>query len=214
MGFAKRTNHLAPEGAYQVLAKAGQLEAAGKKIIHFEIGQPDYETFSNVSLAGIKAITEGKTRYTDPTGIPPLREVIAEDISRRRGITVHPDEVIVSPGGKPNLFFPTLALVEPGDEVIYKTRFSGFYETELDDRLKSFGAQHVVITGCTTSICVDSTVRDAMFRDYRCVLLADCMSEPIGDGAPRSNHDATLLTAELLFGWVSDSSRFLKGIER
>ena len=103
---------------------------------------------------------------------------------------------------------------EPGDEVTYKTRFSGFYETELDARLKSFGARHLVVTGCTTSVCVDSTVRDAMFRDYLCVLLADCMSEPIGDGAPRSNHDATLLTAEVLFGWVSDSSRFLKALEQ
>jgi aspartate aminotransferase len=131
MGFAKRTSHLAPEGAYQVLAKAGQMESAGKKIIHFEIGQPDYDTFSNVSLAGIKAITEGKTRYTDPAGIPSLREIIAEDIGRRRGITIHPDEVIVSPGGKPNLFFPTLALVEPGDEVIYPNPGFPTYEAMI-----------------------------------------------------------------------------------
>ena len=117
MEYAQRTHHLAPEGAYQVLAKAGQLESEGKEIIHFEIGQPDYDTFSNVSLAGIRAISEGKTRYTHPAGIPLLREVIAEDIGRRRGVSIHPDEVIVSPGGKPNLFFPTLALVEPGDEV-------------------------------------------------------------------------------------------------
>ena len=131
MGYAKRTHHLAPEGAYQVLAKAGQLEAAGKEIVHFEIGQPDYDTFSNVSLAGIKAISEGKTRYTDPAGIPSLREVIAEDAGRRRGIKIHPDEVIVSPGGKPNLFFPTLALVEPGDEVIYPNPGFPTYEAMI-----------------------------------------------------------------------------------
>jgi aspartate aminotransferase len=131
MGYAKRTNHLAPEGAYQVLAKAGKLEAAGKEIIHFEIGQPDYDTFSNVSLAGIKAIAEGKTRYTDPVGIPKLREVIAEDIGRRRGISIEPDEVVVSPGGKPNLFFPTLALVEPGDEVIYPNPGFPTYEAMI-----------------------------------------------------------------------------------
>jgi aspartate/methionine/tyrosine aminotransferase len=106
MSYARRTHHLVPEGAYQVLAKAGRMEAAGKEIIHFEIGQPDYDTFSNVSLAGIKAITQGKTRYTDPAGIPSLREAIAEDAARRRGIQIHPEEVIVSPGGKPNLFFP------------------------------------------------------------------------------------------------------------
>jgi aspartate/methionine/tyrosine aminotransferase len=131
MGFAQRTHHLAPEGAYQVLAKAGQLEAAGRDIIHFEIGQPDYDTFANVSLAGIKAITEGKTRYTHPAGIPPLREAIAEDAGRRRGITIHPDEVVVSPGGKPNLFFPTLALIEPGDEVIYPNPGFPTYEAMI-----------------------------------------------------------------------------------
>src|SRR5512139_1679384 len=107
------------------------MEAAGRDIVHFEIGQPDYDTFSNVSLAGIKAITEGKTRYTDPAGVPSLREVIAEDVGRRRGITIHPDEVIVSPGGKPNLFFPTLALIEPGDEVIYPNPGFPTYEAMI-----------------------------------------------------------------------------------
>ncbi len=131
MGYATRTRHLAPEGAYQVLAKAGQLEAAGKEIIHFEIGQPDYETFSNVSLAGIKAISEGMTRYTHPAGIVPLREAIARDAGRRRGIRIHPDEVVVSPGGKPNLFFPTLALVEPGGEVIYPNPGFPTYEAMI-----------------------------------------------------------------------------------
>src|ERR1700746_245823 len=72
---------------------------------------------------------------------------------------------------------------------------------------------HLIITGCTTSICVDSTVRDAMFRDYLCVLLADCMSEPIGQGLARSNHEASLLTVEVLLGWVSDSNRFLKALQ-
>ena len=102
---------------------------------------------------------------------------------------------------------------ESGDEVVYKTRFSGFYATDLDARLKKMGARHLIITGCTTSVCVDSTVRDAMFRDYLCVLLADCMSEPIGQGLSRSNHDASLLTAEVLLGWVSDSVRFVESLK-
>ncbi|MCA1849512.1 MAG: cysteine hydrolase, partial [Acidobacteria bacterium] len=101
---------------------------------------------------------------------------------------------------------------QAGDDVIYKTRFSGFYETDLDSRLKKLGVRHLIFTGCTTSICVDSTVRDAMFRDYLPVLLADCMSEPIGYGLPRSNHDASLLAAEVLLGWVSDSERFVKAL--
>lgn len=117
--FASRTKHLKPEGAYQVLAQAQALEASGREIIHFEIGQPDFETFSNICLAGIRAISEGQTRYTPPIGIKSLREVIAEDAGRRRGLEFHPDQVVVSPGAKPNLYFPAMALIEPGDEVIY-----------------------------------------------------------------------------------------------
>ena len=101
-----------------------------------------------------------------------------------------------------------VAGLEPklGDVVMYKTRFSGFYKTDLDDRLVSLGVQHLIVTGCTTSICVESTVRDAMFRDYSCVLLEDCMSEPIGGALSRSNHEASLLSVETLLGWVSTST--------
>ncbi len=117
--FAERVNHLAPEGAYQMLAQAQALEAAGREIIHLEIGQPDVPTFDNVAQAGVQAIQDGRTRYNPPPGVDALREAIAEDAGRRRGIEVQPSQVIVGPGAKPLLFFPTLALVRPGDEVIY-----------------------------------------------------------------------------------------------
>jgi aspartate aminotransferase len=119
MDFAKRISTLSSEGAYQVLAKAQALEKEGRDIIHLEIGQPDFPTFSNISSAGIQAIKDGHTRYTPPVGMPELRKVIAEDAGKRRGLDFLPDQVVVSPGAKPNLFFPTLALVEEGDEVIY-----------------------------------------------------------------------------------------------
>ena len=119
MPFADRVTHLAPEGAYHMLARAQALEAAGRHIIHLEVGQPDAPTFDNVSAAGIKAIENGFTRYTVPAGIPALRQAIAEDAGRRRGIEFRPSQVVVGPGAKPALFFPTLALVRPGDEVIY-----------------------------------------------------------------------------------------------
>ena len=119
MSFASRTGHLKAEGAYQVLARAQELEASGREIIHLEIGQPDFETFDNIRLAGMRAIAEGQTRYTPPIGMKTLREVIAADAGKRHGLQIHPDQVVVSPGAKPNLFFPVLALVEPGDEVIY-----------------------------------------------------------------------------------------------
>jgi len=102
---------------------------------------------------------------------------------------------------------------QSGDITIYKTRFSGFYQTDLDTTLKKLGVKYLIMTGVTTSICVDSTVRDAMFRDYLCVLLKDCMSEPIGSDLPRTNHEASLLTVEVLLGWVSDSDRFLHAVQ-
>jgi ureidoacrylate peracid hydrolase len=98
----------------------------------------------------------------------------------------------------------------PEDIVIYKPRFSGFYQTDLDATLKKMGAKYLIFTGCTTSICVESTIRDAMFRDYSSVLLADCAGEPIGYGFPRSNHEASLLSIETLFGWVSNSDELIK----
>ena len=102
----------------------------------------------------------------------------------------------------------------PEDTVVYKHRFSGFFETELDALLGSLGATDLIFTGCTTSVCVESTVRDAMFRDYRCLLLEDCTAEPIGNGLARSNHDASLLVVETLFGWVSNSAEFIEALER
>jgi ureidoacrylate peracid hydrolase len=101
---------------------------------------------------------------------------------------------------------------QAGDVVMYKTRFSGFYQTDLDSVLKKLGIKHLIFTGCTTSVCVDSTIRDAMFRDYQPILLADCTGEPIGYGLPRSNHEASLLTIQVLLGWVSNSDEFIKAL--
>jgi ureidoacrylate peracid hydrolase len=102
---------------------------------------------------------------------------------------------------------------EPNDTVIYKHRFSGFYETELDQVLKNRSIKSLIFTGCTTSVCVESTIRDAMFRDYTCLLLEDCTAEPIGSGLPRSNHDASLLVIQILFGWVSTSTAMISALE-
>ncbi len=119
MDFAERVQTLAPEGAYFMLAKAQALEAAGRQIIHLEIGQPDVPTFANIAQAGVDAIEEGYTRYTPSAGMPALRQAIAQDAGARRGMAFAANQVVVGPGAKPALFFPTLALVRPGDEVIY-----------------------------------------------------------------------------------------------
>ena len=104
-----------------------------------------------------------------------------------------------------------------GDIILYKTRFSGFYQTGLDNILKTLNVRYLVVTGCTTSVCVESTVRDAMFRDYSCLLLEDCMAEPIGNvsnSSARSNHEASLLVIQALFGWISRSEEFIGALER
>ena len=119
MDFADRVLNLQAEGAYYMLARAQAVESTGRQVIHLEIGQPDVPTFTNISQAGIQGILAGYTRYTPSAGIPALRKAIAEDAGRRRGISFSAAQVIIGPGAKPALFFPTLALVRPGDEVIY-----------------------------------------------------------------------------------------------
>ena len=94
---------------------------------------------------------------------------------------------------------------KPGDAIVSKHRYSGFFETELDKVLRGLGAKYLLITGCTTSVCVEATVRDAMYRDYTCIVLEDCTAEPIGTDLPQTNHEASLLVIETLFGWVSSA---------
>jgi ureidoacrylate peracid hydrolase len=101
---------------------------------------------------------------------------------------------------------------QPGDIVMSKHRYSGFFETELDAVLKANQIESLVFTGVTTSVCVESTVRDAKFRDYACLVLSDCVAEPIGNDLPRSNHEASLLVIRTSFGWVSDSPALLEAL--
>jgi len=99
------------------------------------------------------------------------------------------------------------ALTPEADEVVlYKTRYSGFYETDLDEVLRRKGVEQLVVVGATTSVCVDSTVRDAMFHDYHCLIVSDATAEPIAVDASRSNHEASLLTLELLFAHIVTST--------
>src|SRR3954452_9889199 len=101
---------------------------------------------------------------------------------------------------------------EPDDLVVSKHRYSGFYGTDLDRLLRAAGVDTLIFTGATTSVCVESTLRDAFYRDYRCVVLSDCTAEPIGSQLSRSNHEASLLVIETLFGWVADSRSLLTAL--
>jgi aspartate/methionine/tyrosine aminotransferase len=131
MSFARRTRSLKAEGAYHVLAHAQALEATGRKIIHLEVGQPDFDTYDNIKQAGIRAIENGQTRYTPPPGMKALREVIALYAGKQRNLNFSYEQVVVSPGAKPNLFFPCLALIEPGDEVLYPNPGFPTYEAMI-----------------------------------------------------------------------------------
>jgi aspartate/methionine/tyrosine aminotransferase len=131
MDYARRIAHLRAEGAYAILGRAQALEAQGREIIHLEIGQPDFETYGHVVLAGVRAIVSGKTRYNPPSGVPALRRALAEDAGRRRGIAFGPEQVVVAPGTKPLLFLPLLALLEPGDEVLYPDPGFPSYEAAI-----------------------------------------------------------------------------------
>ena len=130
--FAKRMSRLGTESAFEVLAKAKSLEAQGKDIIHLEIGQPDFSTPMNVCEAAFKAMKEGHTGYCPSAGLPEFREVAAQHISETRSVEIHPDEVTVTPGAKPIIFFTILALIDDGDEVIYPEPGFPVYESVID----------------------------------------------------------------------------------
>jgi ureidoacrylate peracid hydrolase len=101
---------------------------------------------------------------------------------------------------------------QPDDIVMYKNRYSGFFNTTLEETLRERGVDTVVVVGATTSVCVDSTVRDAVFRDLHCIVLEDCTAEPIAHNAPRSNHEATLVTLELLFAAIATSDALITAL--
>jgi aspartate/methionine/tyrosine aminotransferase len=124
--------NLGTETAFEVLAKAKALEKQGKDVVHLEIGEPDFDTPKNIKEAGAKALNAGYTHYGPSAGIPELRETIAQYISKTRGIKAEPDEVVVTPGAKPIMFFSILALVNSGEEVLYPNPGFPIYESMVN----------------------------------------------------------------------------------
>jgi aspartate/methionine/tyrosine aminotransferase len=130
--IAKRMETLGTETAFEMLAKAKALERQGREIIHLEIGEPDFSTPKNIRDAATKAMNEGYTHYVPAAGIPELRETISEYISRTRNIDATSEEVVVTPGAKPIIFFSVLACVELGDEVMYPDPGFPIYESMIN----------------------------------------------------------------------------------
>jgi aspartate/methionine/tyrosine aminotransferase len=127
--LAERMSRLGTETAFEVLNRARALERQGKEIIHLEIGEPDFDTPPNIVNAGVDALHAGWTHYGPSAGLPELRDTIAKEVRRTRGVEVAPEEVVVVPGGKPIIFFSILALVDEGDEVIYPNPGFPIYES-------------------------------------------------------------------------------------
>jgi aspartate/methionine/tyrosine aminotransferase len=130
--LAERMYRLGTETAFEVAARARALEAQGKPMIHLEIGEPDFDTPSHVRHAAVEALEEGYTHYTGSTGIPELRETIAAYAGKNRGLKFDPANVVVTPGAKPIMFYTIMALIEPGDEVIYPNPGFPIYESMVN----------------------------------------------------------------------------------
>jgi aspartate/methionine/tyrosine aminotransferase len=132
MDFAQRMGRLGTESAFEVLARAKALERQGRDIIHLEIGEPDFDTPVHIKDAAKQALDAGATHYGPSAGLPELREAIAKHVTETRGLPVSPDEVVVTPGAKPIMFFTILALAGVGDEVIYPNPGFPIYESVIN----------------------------------------------------------------------------------
>ena len=132
MNVAPRMARLGTESAFEVLARARQLERAGREIIHLEIGEPDFDTPVHIKEAAKQALDAGATHYGPSAGLPELREAIAKHVAETRGVPVAPEEVVVTPGAKPIMFFTIMALIGDGDEVIYPNPGFPIYESVIN----------------------------------------------------------------------------------
>jgi len=131
MKLSERLARLGTETAFEVLVRARALEAQGRSVIHLEIGEPDFDTPAHIVAAGKAALEGGATHYGPSAGLPELRQAIAENSAARRGVRATPEMVVVTPGGKPIMFYLILALVDPGDEVLYPNPGFPIYESMI-----------------------------------------------------------------------------------
>lgn len=130
--LAERMKRLGTETAFEVLARAKAMEAAGREVVHLEIGEPDFDTPGNIIEAAVRALKSGYTHYGPSAGLPEARRVFAEFITKDRGVEVSPDNIVITPGAKPILFFSILALAGEGDEVVYPNPGFPIYESVIN----------------------------------------------------------------------------------
>jgi aspartate aminotransferase len=199
MTFASRQSHLRPEGAYEVMAKSQELEAQGRDIVHLEAGEPDFNGPLNASMAGIRAIASGQTRYLPPAGLKQLREVIAVVAGKRRGISISPKQVLICPGAKPTMLFSTLTVVEPGDEVIYPDPGFPTYEAML--RLAG-GIPKPVPLLESNSFSFDLEAFDRLVSERTRLIILNSPSNPTGGVMPLKDLQHVAEAAQRYDCWV------------
>src|SRR5437016_8812446 len=132
MNVAERMSRLGTESAFEVLARAKALERQGKEVVHLEIGEPDFDTPTHIKEAAKRALDANATHYGPSAGLPELREAIAKHTAETRGVPVSPEQVVVTPGAKPIMFFTIVAPVNRGDEVIYPNPGFPIYESVIN----------------------------------------------------------------------------------
>ena len=185
--FARRMQELGTETAFEVLAKAKALEKQGREIIHLEIGEPDFDTPKNIRDAATKAMNSGYTHYVPAAGIPEFRETIAEYISKTRNIDVRPEEVVVTPGAKPIIFFGVLACVEVGNEVMYPNPGFPIYESMI----KFLGAKPVpMVLKEENNFAIDTEDTVEKISDKTKMIILNFPENPTGGVLTRENLEA------------------------
>jgi aspartate aminotransferase len=199
MKIAQRVSQLEAEGAYAVLARAQALEEQGRKILHLEIGQPDFQTFAHIRKAGIDAIEGGQTRYNPPAGLPRLRQVIAMDAGERRKVKFNSQQVLVGPGAKPGLFFPALAIIEPGDEVIYPDPGFPTYRAMIE---VAGGTPVPVPLSEENNFSFDLMAFDRLISDRTRLIILNSPANPTGGVIPLADLEHIAAQAQKHDCWV------------
>jgi aspartate aminotransferase len=186
MRLADRIGRLGTEGAFEVLARARAMEAQGRKIIHLEIGEPDFDTPAHIGEAAAQAIRDGFTHYTPAPGIPELREAIAGFFSRTRGVEYPPERIVAVPGAKPVILYTILALCQEGDEVIYPDPAYPMYES-----ISSFsGAKPVgVPLREENDFRLDPDELASLITDRTRLVVLNTPENPCGSALTRQDHE-------------------------
>ena len=186
MQIAKNLNQLGTESAFEVLARAAELDTAGHDVINLGIGQPDFKTPNHIVEAGIKALRDGHHGYTPANGILPLREAVAADFQRRHGADVHPDCVVVQPGGKPTMFFCILMFGEPGAEILYPDPGFPIYKSMIE--YSGATAIPILLKEENEFSFSADEVLDQITARTRLIIL-NSPANPCGGAVPRSQFD-------------------------